>query len=510
MASPDYRPSDAFSQRYTKAKKRRDELESDLRSVMTFCAPGRQNDFVFTETREDQDVETFTSIGEELATDLASDLVSYYTPSEARWAEYLVTAPVPRNQAKAVKQLVQEREDTLWALIEGSNYNDVALPMMTEAALHGTPALWVDSAHTMMPVHCEVVPPHELLVVPGHLGYLDRFREVRVGANTLPALLNVREQDFPMEIQTLIRNKTMPVVTVCWGFWIEWEDPGNPVWKREITVQGKCIGEKGEVLGPLAGSCPLLVGRFNPQPGKAWGRGAGLKALPDLRTLDKIDEVCLTNLDQALEPSIIYPGDGVLDLSEGLQAGRAYPAARGFTANQVWQAPSGVTLDLGWYEQDKIEARLRSCFYQDGPRQRGDTPPSASQWLDERRRVQQRLGKPSSGLWTELIYPLIQRIETLGVQVGRLEDAITHEGQSIAVTPLSPLQKAQNQDKVMTARSNLDLGMQTFGPEALPTIVDARSTFQNIVTASGDELTVIAEDAPDGPQTPPGPAGPAA
>lgn len=140
-----------------------------------------------------------------------------------------------------------------------------------------------------------------------------------------------------------------------------------------------------------------------------------------------------------------------------------------------------------------MEDRIRRSFYQDGPRQRGETPPTAAQWLDERRRVQQRLGKPSAPLWTELVLPMIQRFEYLGVQLGILPDAVTHNGTAISVSPISPLQKAQNQDKVMTARSNLDLGMTAFG-DAFAQVVNAKATFENIVRVSGDELTVIAEE----------------
>ncbi len=489
------KPSKEFSTRLSSATKWRDAVRPNIEESLKFCCPGREHDFNRNHTsKTEYDSAVFTSLGEELATDLAGDLVTYFTPAETKWCEYLVLAPVPEDAAAEVEALVQDREDTLFDLIQASNYNDIAPQWGFEAACHGTPALWVSASHLAMPIHFEVVPPHELFLTPGHNGFLDRFREKSVAASTLPALfagwpVRLDERDIRKKIET-----PGAACKVMWGFWLDWSDAANPIWRCEITVDGKRVTpETPIVLGPMAGACPLLVGRFNPQTGKPWGRGPGIKALPDFRVLDKVSETTLSGLDQALMNTLIYADDGFLDLSEGIEAGRAYPAHRGFTRDSIVDLSRNVNVDQGWFSEERYEAKLRTAFYQDGPRQRGDTPPTATQWLDERRRVQQRLGKPSAPIWTEMIYPMVQRVEFLAVQLGRMESAITHNGNAISVLPISPLQKAQNQDKVMVARSNLDLAIQALQDQA-PAAVDFISTLKNIVRASGDELTVIKEE----------------
>ena len=495
-------PSKEFKSRYDTAKKWRQAEEPYLKGVLEFCCPGREKDFDQRATpRAMEESEIFISLAEELATDLAGDLVTYFTPAEAKWAEYEVTQEIPQDQAEIVQQIVQDHEDKLFSLIAKSNYNDIAPQWGFEAATHGTTALWVDVAHISQPIHFQVVQPHELLIVPGHLGILDRFRESYVPANTLEALLG-RQVDLSAPKIMAKMEKPDQMVKVCWGFWVDWSDPAQPQWLHEITVDGERVTDEKQWLGPLAGSCPLHVGRFNPQAGRPWARGPGRKALPDMRMLDKIDEIVLSGLDQSLLNTLIYADDGFIDFEKGIVAGTAIPAARGFTRDQVYELNRGVNLDQGWFTEERIEDRIRRAFYQDGPRQRGETPPTAAQWLDERRRVQQRLGKPSAPLWTEMIKPLIQRIDYLGSQLGELPGALTHNGQAINVAPISPLQKAQNQDKVMVARSNLELGVAAFG-EAVSQIVDMPSTYQNIIDASGDELTKIAKQEPANAPIPP-------
>ena len=483
------KPSKDFSTRLSAAKQWRSSVEPRIKEIYSFCAPGRERDFDKNLKSQAEDVTTFHSLGEEVATDLAGDLVTYFTPAEVRWCSYAVIAEVSEDDAQAVLQLVQEREDKLFELIQASNYNDIAPQWGFEAATHGTPALWVVKGHINQPIHIEVVPPAELLLTPGHMGILDRFRKSFVAADTLEALFADYEPNLSDQRIRKLMDKPGAIVEVMWGFWVNWADPARPKWMMEVTVENIPVIDKTDI-GDLAGSCPLLVGRFNPQPRKPWGRGAGWKALPDLRVLDKIDEVLLTAMDDALQTTIIYPDDGFLNLEDGIVPGNAYAARSNFNRNSVYEFPKAANLDYGFFSEERIEQRIRTSFYQDGPRQRGETPPTAAQWLDERRRVQQRLGKPSAPLWTEMIYPFVQRIEYLAVENGDMAEAITHNGRAISVQPISPLQKAQNQDQVMVARSNLELGFAVLG-EQLASVVDPIATMKNIVKASGDTLTEI-------------------
>jgi hypothetical protein len=495
------KPSKDFSTRYSTAKRWRTDVESDIKEVLRFCAPDRVDDFDRAPHHKNKtETDTHISIGEEMATDLAGDLVNYFMPSEARWAEYEVTAPIPEEYVTQVETLVNNREQALFDILDQSNLNDIKPQIMFEAATHGTPGLWVDQGYLSEPTFIEVVPPHELYLTPGHLGHLDRFREKWIQYEFLEATLPGMNLNIPQLANK--RSKPQSFCKVCWGYWLDWSDRGNPMWKREVTVDGHRVSEESEVIGPLNGACPLLVGRFNPRPGRPWGRGPGIKALPDLLVLDKVEEVILGKLDEQLDPAWTYVDDGILNFANGIVGGNAYPR-RSEVMPEPLLAPAN--LDYGFFTKDGMEERIRVAFYQDGPRQRGDTPPTASQWIDERRRVQARLGKPSAPLFTELLLPLIQRVEFVAVQQGQLEGAITLDGRTINVRPISPLQRAQDQDQALTARSNLDGMMQTLGPEGVMQIVDAVATWKNIVKATGDKQTVIR----DQPVAPPEAAPPA-
>lgn len=487
------KPSKDFQVRYDSAKRWREREEKNLRDTLRFCAPGRELDLLSDRHEQELPIpDIFISYAEEFAGDLASDFVTYYTPPEVRWMDWVVTTPIPEDQADEVEQFVTNREEQIFDLIESSNYYDVAPQIFFEPASHGTAAMWVEQAHLMQPLYVETVPPEELLITPGHMGILDRFREKKVQAQFLPAIFANKDVDLSHpDIQRKIK-KPGERVKVTWGFWVDWSDPAVPQWMHEVVVDGHRITKERQVAGPLAGGCPLLVGRFNPRVNRPWGRGPGTKLLPDIFTLDDISEKVLDNLDAALAPSWTYPDDGLLDMRDGIERNVAYPARPG-TANTVQKLDMAGNLDYGWFSEERIVERMRVGFYQDGPRQRGDTPPSATQWLDEARRVQKRIGKPSAPLWTEMIYPFVQRVEYIGNLIGKVDEPITPAGDKLSILPVSPLQKAQNQDKVLITRSNLDLAMGVAGDQ-VGQFVDLKATFERIVETSGDELMTLRKE----------------
>lgn len=499
------KPSKEFSSRFEEAKKWRSLVEPYIKEVYSFCAPDRSDEFTKGGMRQVSkvDTEVYHSLGEEAADDLAGDLVTFFTPPEARWFDSLIMTEVPEEQEDEAKSLVGQREDDISALIQSSNYNDIAPQIGQEIASHGTPGMWVQKAHFQQPIYCESVPPSELYIVPGHMGILDRFREKMVKANTLNALFadEIANDQVDLMSDPKIKaklDKPGSVCTVVWGFWLDWTDPAVPLWKMEITIDGKRVTPAEPVtLGPVNGACPLIVGRFNPRSGRPWGRGPGLRALADLRVLDKVEEIYLLGLEDAIRNTIIYADDGFLDFSNGgIIPGSANPAARGFTRDQIYELNKSTNMEVAFFSKDDMERRIRSLFYQDGPRQRGDTPPTAAQWFDEARRVQQRLGKPSAPLWTEFYGPFVQRVEFLGAQMGEFEPQLLLDGRAINVQPVSPLHKAQQHDQVMIARSNIELAQMAFGPEGAMQFIDVGGTFSNILDASGDDLTKIREQQP--------------
>src|SRR5690606_34319799 len=142
-------------------------------------------------------------------------------------------------------------------------------------------------------------------------------------------------------------------------------------------------------------SCPLVVGRFNVDPTFAFGNGPMLEVLPELRSLDEATALTLERFDLAAHPPWGYPDDGVVNFEGGIYPGMGYPMARGSGEDFVKLFFEG-DVDMTFLVEADLEKRVKRAHYADRPEQKGDTPPTATQWLDEVALSQKRLSVPAA------------------------------------------------------------------------------------------------------------------
>lgn len=475
-----------FKMRLAAAKEARRDIHEELRESYKFLFNGRARDFESRYSAEStEDIgDLFTELPAELAVDFATDICDFYAPDTAAWIEfeYQEQPEWPEQVRAQAREIVENRESDILGEVASSNFYTQCHTAAKEAA-HGTMAMWISRDILGEPVWCEPVPANELYIGKGLRGIEDRFWARKIRASGLPTMFE--GVDFPDKIRRKIEKNHL--CEVIWGFWIDRTDPQEPMWVEHATIDGTHVHQRE--AGPWKGGCPLLVGRVNPESSNPWGRGPMRVGLPAARVLDEIEAIFLEKMDQVINPSWAYPSDGVLDLSKGLSGGTAYPMSPG-SGRDIMELASKANLDAGFFEKAQIEDRLRQVFFQDGPRQRGDTPPTATQWLDELRATQRRIGRPTSTLWSEFFVHVIYRFEQLMVEAGKLDAAITVAEDIINVAPVSPLIKAQRQDEAMVGRSLLDTAQQTFG-EQTPVVVDGYQTFQNLKDRMGDTVVVM-------------------
>ena len=480
-----------FAQRLQSARQVRNDLEAELRECYKFMFNGRERDFTLrrSSNKPEDTGDLFTELPGELTVDFATDLCDFYAPDTAPWVEYEFDERPewPDEVIAWVRETVEGREQDILAKIRGSNFYQQCHSSAKEAG-HGTMAMWVEQSVLGEPVYCEPVPATQLFVNLGMRGVEDRFRVRTIMAREIPALFG--PGPYEDRLQRKIDRGNAPV-ELAWGFWIDRSDPAQPTWIEHVSVDN--IEIRHQQLGAWRGACPLICGRVNPEPNSPWGRGPMRVGLPAARTLDELECIIFEKMDQIVNPSWVYPHDGMLDLSHGIRGGTAYPAAPG-SAAEIRELSSEGKIDAGFFEKAQIEDRLRQVFFQDGPRQRADTPPTATQWLDELRQSQRRIGRPTASLWSEFFQHIVFRFEWLMAEAGEIDQVISVMDRVVRLTPISPLVKAQRQDEAMVGRSLLDTAAQVFG-EQTPVLIDGHATFNNLKDRMGDTVLVMRDPA---------------
>jgi hypothetical protein len=477
---------DEFEARLSAAKAQRsDRVQEDGFEVYKFCFNGREDEWRGSRNKLREPEEIFADTVSDIAEDFTGDLFHTMTPENLPWVGYEAGAAVPEDQVKYVEEFIQSREKVISKALKQSNYYDEG-PTAFKDAVMGNVAMWVDRHTLSKPIVCEAIPLPELYLRLGPYGIDDRFRERKYYYRDLKELLP--GATFDRVLMDKIKNSGKAKATVVWGFWRSFEDPGNPIWLQKVRVDGKSVGLDENLEGE--GSCPIIVGRFNALPDTPWGYGPGRKMLPSIRTLDELVRMNLEGMDHTLDPAVVYPHDGVLDLSEGIEAGVAYPSMPG--SGDSIQTIGGGQLDYGFFTEERMEERLRKGFYRD-MEQRGKTPPSASQYLGEEQKSIRRMARPAGKLWKEFGVGLLKRIEWLETQSGGALEGESFQmldGQMVLMRPISPLERAQARDEVLVGQSIMQMTVEALGPEQAAVVLDGRATMENVKDKMQDKIVV--------------------
>jgi hypothetical protein len=260
---------------------------------------------------------------------------------------------------------------------------------------------------------------------------------------------------------------------VRWGFWRLW-DEDDVVWQQVILV-GETLVHAERLVG--RGACPLIPITFNRDCAYAYGDGPAIKALPELRILDDLAAGLVENVDTTLRPPMTFPDDSFAGIENGVENGAFY-AVRPGTANDVKPMYEPGRLDAAYFEQTAREHRVKRMFYNDFPQQRGDTPPTATQWVDEMAMAQRRIGTPGERFWADGPAEIFLRFYWLAERRGTVSPIMNGE-KLISVVPNNPTRRAQNQQMVAMASRGAQLA-SAFFPEEFKAKVDGAKAIDNI------------------------------
>ncbi|MBL4898134.1 MAG: hypothetical protein JKX76_00670 [Colwellia sp.] len=475
---------DEFDIRFAQAKAhRRQFVEEDAREVYKFCFNGREAEWDGKASAADDPDEIFVEAPGTVAEEFYGDLFSTMTPENSPWAAYEAGNAVHEDNVSAAKEQLEKLEAIIAKALRSSNYYDEG-PSAFQDAVVGNIAMWVDRPTLGGGINCEAVPIAQIYLTLGPRGIEDRFRQQFYHYRNLKPLFP--DAKFPKALQDKIDKSKTGRAKVAWGFWRDYDDPENPKWLQKIRVDGKPIGLDVEI--GEEGACPLLVGRFNPYPGSAWGKGPGRRLLPIFRQYDELVRMNMEGMDRELDPAFVYPHDGMLDLSDGIEPGMGYPSMPG-TAENIKSLNFG-TLDYGFFSEEKMEQKIRDGFYRE-VEQRGKTPPSASQYVGQENKQVRRMARPATKTWREFGVGLLKRVEYLERQAGGALEGLELpllDDRTVMARPVSPLERSQALQDVTTADSIVGMVQERLGPEHAAMLIDGPKTYRQIKEVLKDKI----------------------
>lgn len=398
----------------------------------------RQNDFDGHSDTLDEMMDSTALIALQ---DFASDMLSGFTPPFTdEWIKFEPSKQLTLDagQKRVFAAALEDYKSKLWAAIQESNFSEAVREAYKDLAV-GTAVLMITDRHPAMPLVCEAIPVSDVWLDRGPGGEIDGvFRKFKPRAEHIPVM-------FPGAVAPKGVSPETPI-EVREGTWRDWSDPGVIKHKYVIAAGGDVLLESSYEGD---GACPFIVTRWDTDSTTAWGTGPLWTALPDIKTLNDAVDTLLRVGKHAVNPPTLYDDDGIIDVSDGVEAGTWIPRAPGSKVDAL--EPMGA-FDFGFLQADKLKDSIKRALFQDRPEQRGLTPPTATQWLDQAQDLARRMGAPAGTLVRRWQIPIIKRFAYLLAKRGEVPEVKFGKGAMVELRPTSALVMSQDQEKAMRAR----------------------------------------------------------
>jgi hypothetical protein len=340
---------------------------------------------------------------------LAASLLARLTPPWSRWFGLAPGRDLTAEEQQKVAPELEAMAETLQLNFDRSNFAVEIHQCYLDLVTAGTACLLFEEAPlgTDSAFRFTAVPLAEIWLEEGGDGRLDSvFRRTSLTGDAFRA----RFPEAPLEPDVLRRiaageEARIDVIEAVW-----------PDQRREQDYRYVALRDGGAHAedddAPLAegrfARSPFIAFRWLKAPGEAYGRSPVMKALPDIRTANKVVELVLKNASIAVTGIWQAEDDGVLNPANiKLIPGTIIPKAVGSAGLTPLEAPG--KFDVSQLILDDLRARIRHALLVDALGQVSGPRMTATEVLERSAEMARILGASYGRLQSELLTPLVQR-----------------------------------------------------------------------------------------------------
>ncbi|HBH25970.1 MAG TPA: phage tail protein [Rhodospirillaceae bacterium] len=409
------------------------------------------------------------------AEQLAASLLGHLTPGWTPWFGLKPGPDLDAREAAAITPALQKAERVMWAHFQGSNFTMEAHQCYMDLVVGGTASLSFEETE---PGHASAFrftanPLTAVYLEEGPTGFLDGT--FRVLALTLEGL----RQRYP--------GAALPAAVAAQGA----RDPqarfqvveailpsGLTYAFAACLMDGQGSGPTTLASGRIADS-PVINFRWVKSPGEIYGRSPVMKALPDIKTANKVVELILQNASIAVTGLWQAEDDGVMNLANiEIAPGAVIPKAPGSAGLEPLSMPANF--DVSQLVLGSLQARIRHALLIDRLGPVRDKSMTATEVLERAAEMALLLGATYGRLQTEFLTPLILRAHAILRRRGEVPNLVI-DGRAVSIDHRSPLARAQGQASVQSTLSWL----QSIGSIGAEAAVDGQAVARYLAEALG-------------------------
>ncbi|AWK87585.1 portal protein [Azospirillum thermophilum] len=413
---------------------------------------------------------------------LAASLLSQLTPPWSRWFGFQPGPALTDGERDRIAPTLDRAAAVVQAHFDRSNFAVEVHQAFLDLVTAGTASLLMEEAAPGGPsgLRFTAVPLAEVVLEEGPEGRLDgTFR--RSEATLAEILRRFPRAELPEEVR--IRGTEEPEERFVL---VEAVLPDGTAYRWTVVLDSGLAEPCRLAEGRFAQS-PFINFRWLKAPGEVYGRSPVMKALPDIKTANKVVELVLKNASIAVTGIWQADDDGVLNPATiRLVPGTIIPKAVGSAGLTPLANPG--RFDVSQLVLDDLRARIRHALLADRLAPLDSPRMTATEVMERAGEVARQLGATYGRLQAELLTPLLLRAVAILRRRGEIPD-ITVDGRLVALQYRSPLAQAQAQRDVQATLRWLD-GARQLGPDALAT-VDAAAAARWLGEALGVPARLI-------------------
>lgn len=475
--------------RYRKAKDRRSVWEAHWQECYEYVLPQRDG-FLGQSTPGDKRTDRlFDGTAPDAVDHLAASLMAQLTPPWSRWFGLAAGRELTPAEREGVAPALDRAAEIIQSHLDRSNFAVEMHQCYLDLVTGGSASLLFEESAPgeTSAFRFTAVPLADAVLEEGPEGRLDvTFRRNRLTVPgmkkrfpdaVLPDDLLKRAEDDPDLRVDLIEA----VVPEAHGYSYTALLAGDGVSGQDITLLAK---------GRFTSS-PFINFRWLKAPGEAYGRSPVMKALPDIKTANKVVELILKNATIAVTGIWQADDDGVLNPANiKLVPGTIIPKAVGSAGLTPLEAPG--RFDVSQLVLEDLRNRIKHALLVDRLAQIDSPRMTATEVLERAAEMARILGATYGRLQSELLTPLVTRAVAILRRRGEIPD-FRLDGHLVDLQYRSPLAQAQAHQEAQNTLTWLG-SLGGLGPTAMA-VVDVAATARWLGRAFGVPGELILEPA---------------
>lgn len=477
--------------RFEKAKERRSNWDTLWQEAYDYTLPNR-GDFSSGSRPGRLNLEKiYDGTAMDSVDQLAASILGNLTPPWSQWFGLKPGPDLAPEEAEALAPVLEKAAKTLQDHLDRSNFAVEIHQSFLDLIIGGTASLYFDEAAPggFSAFNFSSVPLSQIMLEEGGSGLLDG---------------TFRMSDLTLaQIQERFSDASIPQPVAHKGL----EDPQAEFTVLEAVTPVMESYEYTVILNDVTADPVLLTSRRLPHnpfinfrwvktPDEIYGRSPVMKALPDIKTVNKVVELVLKNASIAVTGIWQADDDGVLNPSNiSLTPGTIIPKAVGSQGLTPLNIPANF--DVSELVLEDLRSRIRHALLADRLTQIDGRNMTATEVLERSAEMALVLGATYGRLQTELLIPLVQRAFSILRRRGEVPD-IDIDGRLVQVDFRSPLARAQGQRDTQNTVSWITTVL-SLGPEAQEA-VDLPRVARFLGESLGVPSDLIRKELPPPPQ----------